>query len=334
MAFELYFASNRLGSIMARAASVTETTTVGSPVRYDAAVVGSAILLTDTPGMVVSARFHMDAVLGYVQEFYLHFEWMQSGVTTLAGSRGLMEVRTNTGLPVFRIQVVSSAYQAQYWDGAAWQNTGGSFSLPGALCAVDIYLKGGVGGQFALSVNGVPEVASTFNAAAAVNLAEIRWGHTPNSIASCYLSQVIVSNFDMRATKLSSNTANASGAVNDGTGSYTDVSTIPHDPLTARTLPADANMFTMPKAAITLPGTYQIDAVVVNGSLRAFGGTVTEARAVLRIGSTNYSSADVEPGLSAGYEARAGYWTISPATSLRFSVTEFNALQFGWEAKT
>lgn len=334
MAVEIYFCSNRLGSLMARSAATTETTTVGSPIRFDTAVVGSCIQLVDTRGEQVSARFHMDAVLGYVQEFYLHFEWAQSGVTTLISSDPLIVVRTIESLPVIRIIPVAGVLRVQYWDGTAWQTSGVGFSIPGTLCALDIYVKGGVTGQVSVAVNGVPEMITTFNAAAAVNLAEVRWSHIINASASCYLSQVAVTNFDMRSTKISSNVANANGVMNDGSGSFSDVSTIPHDPLTARTLPANGNMFTMRKAAITLPGNYQIDAVVVNGSLRAFGDVVTKARGVLRIGSTNYYSADVKPGISVGYEARAGYWKISPATSLRFSITEFNDLQFGWEART
>jgi hypothetical protein len=73
----------------------------------------------------------------------------------------------------------------------------------------------------------------------------------------------------------------------------------------------------------------------VNGALRASGGVVANARPVIRVAGTDYAGSDVSPTPAAAFQPRASpFWFSNPQSLGPWSNSDYNALEFGWEART
>ena len=326
---KIYFASNRLAAFRRSALNITESTTLGSPARYDSAVVGSAI--TAPRGRILTAFFNE----GAVTEVYVQVSFNRPA----DGSGDLVRLVNSSGVPVFRVTLVSggTTYRADFWNGSAWVTTGSTFILPNAsLTVLDIRLTCGASGSYEVWINGfvAASVLGTLNAAVN-NVDRVECISGLLSLGDMYFSQVWASDEPTLGRRLTSNVANANGANNDGTGSFSDTNSMPWNPDTFRRLPANGNKFTMTHAGRTFPGGYRIVAVGVNGAQRANGGVVANSRPVLRLSSTDYPGANVAPAPFATFDNRsAPFWFDNPNTAAAWANSEFNSLEFGWEARS
>jgi hypothetical protein len=338
----IYFASNRLGQFGASSSAITEVLTSG---RYDSGVVQSAIeipaysVVTSTE--YVSAPIGIDATS--VTTAYTTADYYLDGVMGNSGNPRLMQWVNSVGQVVAYLaasSTFSTIYQFSYYNGSTFTTAGPVFEAPqdalftintritcGAAGSVDVWM-GTWGAQ--VLVASVP--ASTGLNAAVNNIAAIRFCN-PTTTA-CYVSGVAITDFDLRARRVASDTATGNGVFTDGTGTYTDVNAFPRDLETSRVVSLSGNKFSMTKAARTLPGNMQIDYVLINSALRAQGGVVTNARPGLSIGGVWYPFDNVNPVPNGGYENRASYKEANPVTSARFSTSEYNSAQFGLEART
>jgi hypothetical protein len=336
----IYFASNRLGQFGASSSAITEVLTSG---RYDSSVVQSAISLpltgVNAESDYISAPVGIDATS--VTTVYSTADFYFTGDGNNGGSNLVSWVNT-VGQIVARIRTTSVDDTARfsYWNGSAYVNAGPIFTYPkdglstlntrltcGAAGSVDIWI--GTWGAQVL----VASVLSSAGLNAAVdNVAAVRFGN--GTQATGFYSGVALADFDLRARRVASDTATGNGVFTDGTGTYTDVNAFPRDLTTSRVVSLSGNKFSMTKAARTMPGNMQIDYVLINSACRAQGGVVTNARPGLSIGGVWYPFDNVNPVPNGGYENRASYEELNPATLARFSTSEYNSAQFGLEART
>jgi hypothetical protein len=344
----IYFASNRLGQFGASSSAITEVLTSG---RFDSSVVQSAISI---PAMVaqslpayISSPVGIDATSVTTVYASVDFYFTDGNALNTAGPDApLISWVNNIGQTVAQLVAVATvsaatfSVQFEYWNGSSFTAAGpaigysvnGLYTLNtrltcGAAGSVDIWL--GAWGAQALVCSVLP--SSGLNAAVN-NVAAVRFQNPTR--ATGFLSGVMLADFDLRARRLASDTATGEGVFTDGTGAYTDVNAFPRDLTTSRVVSLSGNKFSMTKAARTLPGNMQIDYVLINSALRAQGGVVTNARPGLSIGGVWYPFDNVNPVPNGGYENRASYEELNPATLARFSTSEYNSAQFGLEART
>jgi hypothetical protein len=343
----IYFASNRLGQFGASNSAITEILTAG---RFDASVVQSAIEIPAQEFVkqsdYVTAPVGIDATsvtTAYTTaDLYMTALTQGSSINTASGV--LVSWVNTTGQTVAHLRYEGSGgadfVRFYYWTGAAFVTAGPAIVYQtGALFTLNTRLTCGASGSFDawLGAWGAQSLvcsvpASAGLSAAVNNIAYVRH-HNPTTAVS-YVSGVAVADFDLRARRVASDTATGNGVFTDGTGTYTDVNAFPRDLETSRVVSLSGNKFSMTKAARTLPGNMQIDYVIINSALRAQGGVVTNARPGLSIGGVWYPFDNVNPVPNGGYENRASYEELNPATLARFSTSEYNSAQFGLEART
>jgi hypothetical protein len=333
----IYFASNRLGNFSASSSAISEVLTAGTyypTVQSAISIPGTSIPVSD----YVSAPVIMDATS--VTTIYTTGDFYISA-SSLSGSL-LWSAVNSIGQVVARISApsTSSSMQFSYWNGAAYVNAGVAFTYPvGSLFTLNVKLVCGAAGSVDIWLGAygaqvlVAAVPSSTGLNAAVNAVSACRFHNPcNAIG--YVSMIALADYDLRSIRLTSDSPSAAGTFNDGTGAFTDVNSFPRDVTTSRVLSANGNKFTSPHTARALPGNMVIQSLVVNAALRTQGGVVTNARPGLYIGGVWYPMGNVNPVPNGGYENRAGYALVSPATTAVFTQAEYNTLEFGNEART
>jgi hypothetical protein len=122
---------------------------------------------------------------------------------------------------------------------------------------------------------------------------------------------------------------NANGFYTQGTGTAADVAEAVLDDATALSLSTSGHKRTFTKPAITVPSGKVIAGAVVNARGR-IGGSITNARALVRSGATDAISSNLNYGL--GFEPRSAIFEQDPSTLAAFTQAGFNAAEFGVEA--
>lgn len=318
------FATNRLVGLLASTNISTEVTTAG---RFDAAYVSSGISVS---GGSNGSQFVRATLEANQTSVWFHFDVFYTAFA--ANGSSFVNIRNDALTPVIRLTWAgSSQIRIQYWNGSAYVDGPAFAFAASALATVDVEIVCGASGLVRVYF-GNALVSEVIGLNAAVN--HVRHFEVVGEASNVTVSQLIIADQETRSWKLSSDVANANGANNAGTGSFSDVDNNPVNFATARVITANGDKFTMPHAARTFPAGMQAEAVVVNGMVRANGGVVTNARAVLRIGGVDYNSSLVVPVPASGYEPRRAIWAVNPATLVRFTQAAYNGLEFGWEART
>lgn len=321
------YATNRLTGLFFNSSGITETTTVGSPARFDNTLVGSAIVRNDDTFLRVPFPSNLT-------DFWFHFECLYS--SNFTSSTVFYEFLNDALVPVIRVVGRGgSSASLDYWNGSAWvqgPSISGALSATAARQKNDFRIITGASGEISWYQGGAL-VGTISGLNAAVNHVRHMQFRGQGGVQS-WLSQIILADEDTRALEMSSDVANSDGTYTDGTGTFDSVNNNPLDPTTAKVMTANGNKFSLNKASRTFPSLKQVEAVFVTAQIRANGGVVTNARPFLRIGSNDYPAANVSPVPNAGYEPRFAKWDLSPATFARFTNSEYNGMQFGWEART
>lgn len=336
-----YFASNALGVFPRNNSASSEVTTAG---RFDANYVDSAMSLpgvSSGPGAYMAAVIGMDATS--VTDLWARFDlWSDPS----SNSNNLTEFVNTAGAVVARLTPTalnSGAFKFQYWGGSAFVDVPVLFFIPAraVLNTIALHVTCGASGTIELWC-GPPNsilpkvmnmVAPASMNAAFDNIAEVRLINPGSGGNTCFYSQIMLADFDLRATHFSSNLASASGTFNDGTGAYTDTNSQPPNFSLFRVLPASGNKFSMAHAARVFPANTTIDAVQVNAAVRVSGGVVTKAKAVLVQAATAYYSGNLAPTIGGGYDYRGAYFAANPATSAAWTQSTYNTAEFGIQAQ-
>lgn len=324
-------ATNRLGiGVSSPSSRTTELTTSGF---YDAAYVESAICVYgrwDTTGII---RFDFDAALS---DFWLHWDFRMFGSTPSADNPYVI-LFDAADQPVVKLHTPSNGLNMAFsrWTGSAWVEVVRAPNLYDSSTnrSFDIYCKTGVSGEVSFHINNSQELQYS-GALPVANITHARLYSRTNvsdmTISSCF-SQLMVSTTDTRTAKFRSRRANGNGAHTDGIGAYGDIDDLPVDQTTLKLLNAAGQIATFTSANQTAVGGMAVEAVVVNALMRASGGVVNNAKAVLRIGGTDYKSANISPPPNAGFLSRGAVFVTNPATGTPFTQTSVNGVEFGFE---
>jgi hypothetical protein len=342
-----YFAGTRTLLWNRTAASIVLQSTVGSPARFDAALVASCLQLPAGASGSPNNQ-HADGVIIPVgidatsaSDLFLIFDWLgtsnqSSGFTA---DQPWIEFLDGTGAIIARVMFTSNSSATGRFQWASANGT--SFTQAGpqvipvpstaALTTFQLRFRAGPSGvnRFQFWQNG-GQVMDISNIPLAItgNVAAVRIRNCFQGIS--YLSQVAMSDFDMRGYRFPTDVINATGTFNDGTG--TPAQTADGDFTTSKSLPASGNLYSGTHTARTLPGNLSIESVTIGAIMRA-GGAVPNARSVIVAGGVAYpAAANISPALSTGYEWRGQEWANHPSLG-PWTLANYNAAEKGHEAR-
>jgi len=160
-------------------------------------------------------------------------------------------------------------------------------------------------------------------------IAFVRFGNPTTSVG--YISEYALADEDLRSYSFGSDAITGAGFYNNGTGAATD--TADTDLNSFKGLPANGNKYTGTTPARSLPGNTVIDSVMLSSVMRT-SAPIGNAKALLRLSSTDYASANTAPVPNAGYELRMPYYDNNPATGLPWAIADYNSAEKGNEAAT
>ncbi len=335
-----YFMSNNAAQFDLSSSSVVGTTLAGT---FEAGVVDASILLPAAVSagpifyagapILVNGPSRTDKVYGRFD-----FNATTNSAQPVNTQHFFLRIRNNVGQVVFQLDQVDDGAgafvdaQAQFWNGSALVNVGPVVSLPviGLNTWTFEFLPGALG-SFVLYLNGgtVPVLSvNNFNIATD-NCAIVDIANPTSAIA--YISQVILSDTDLRGSKLYAVRPNGNGFYTAGTGSFTDVNGVVKDDLTGIGLPVAGNRKTFTLPDITATGRV-IRNVHVN-NLCAGAGATPNARIVTRRLATDATTGNISPAPSVGLTARQTPMPLDLSTGLAWTVANFNDTEFGVEGR-
>lgn len=315
-----YFAGNSLAALFRTSTAVVEVTTAG---RFDPLYTNLAISIPPN-GEYAQTPLLPSAATGtsWIRLDYYHV----APTATVAPS--MLQLMSGT-TQVFRFSETSgNAFQPQYWNGSAWVNTGASFTLvTGTLYAIAIKIIHN--SSFECYVSGTLVSSGSGWTGGSTSSNNIRFYGGSNT-SSTFLSQAMWADYDIRDSKLMAAALNGNSAANTGgTGTYTDINETVLNEATAESITTAGNRMGQTKAAITVPGGYNIKGMVITARGRV-SGAITNGKLGIRSGGVNYSSANVD--FNGGYEPRCYISAVDPNTGTDFTQAGFNNAEPFFEA--
>lgn len=316
-------------------------TTVGSPVRFDAAVVSGCVELP-AYGSLRNSSYLQVPIVGdktsiTTTPLFASIRAQYTGAYG-SGANGLsswIEFLRPSGQVVAKLSntASSSSFFAFFvYNGTTFTQVGASHGVGlNVLTKFDVKAIPGVGGELSLWVDGVSVIQNIGGLNA--NFDEIAFVRYHNFGASgvAYLSEYALADEDIRSYNFGSDAITGAGFYNDGTGVATD--TADTDLNSFKGLPANGNKYTGTTPARSLPGNTVIDSVMLSSVMRT-AAPIGNAKALLRLSSADYTSANVAPVPNAGYELRMPYYDNNPATGLPWAIADYNSAEKGNEAAT
>jgi hypothetical protein len=305
------FAGGEVEAFVRSGTNVAEDTTAGT---FDATYARCSIKV----GANTSGDYMETTQLGSLTTLWLHFEYYQP---TSISALPLVTWYNSSGVTVFRLTSAaggsgSATFKLQYWNGSAFVDVGTTFTLLASnRQIVDIKLICGASGSFEVYVgNSIQASGSGFNAAV-TNVDKVRF-HCNNSSGFSgrdpQISQVICSTGSTIGHKLYLKPPTGNGANTAFTGTFADVdeTALLDSDFIESTAANDIETYT--HAAISF-GSGTIKAVVVSARALVAATGPQNLQAALRIGSTNYFSANL-PNLGAGFGPVVAVFENDPST--------------------
>ncbi len=276
-------------------------------------------------------------------DIWLHFE-----MRTLGGpyetTRGWIEFCDAAGVIQYRIAFSGSSnqhyLQRSIDNGVSFINVDGSDTFTfdtNYLNAVDIHIKADdIAGEAAVYVNAALSNVNVTGGNVSSSSNSIRYVvvRTESTSSRFYFSQIIVSTTNTVGWKVQSVTAvSNSGALTEWDGNHNDVNEPNLGGLQVNGLATNVpgEIHTFPTTDVTS----YASGLVVQGVILAVTGYITPAasvddiRGILRIGSTNYETPDLEFVAGDGVQYRTHLWGEDPSTLGVFTESQINNLQIG-----
>lgn len=254
------------------------------------------------------------------------------------GAPGLWEIRNAAGvayLREFAVDAVTS--RVEWWNGAAWVVPAGSSPFVRQTLQANTYdfqLNIAVAGGFKMFVDGIVVSQADFNTSAMADYGSLMFA---NGNDQHQISDVIVANYNTIGHTVRRRTPSANSAANSAwLGTYLEVDETSidlADVISSSVVDAAESYDAADMPAI--PAGNVIKAVVVSAFIRNDGGAAPQnARAMLRVGATNYEAPANLQAVGMGYVGRQSIWANNPATGAPFvDMAAVNATEFGLIAK-
>lgn len=323
--------------LMARSSSaIGFDPTLGSPPRYDnspALNLGGSVALQPRgsigyqtvsyvhPVGLARAWFHWEAaVVGGVTGVFFDAVQLVSAAGNLIAA-----VYVNNGFSEFT--TLNAA-------GSGFISRGSLSGISQGLTDYDLEFISGPNGGVNAYRGGSPWFSFSWTNGNATPIAGIRFANLSNNNnntdLTCYSQFAMSDGDDLRGLKIGSYPLTGTGAYNDGAG--TPAQTGDLDFSTGKTLSAANQMFTGTKASLSLPSGATLSGICVNATIRATA-PAPNARVLVRQGGNDGFDANLSPAPTSGYAARSRFLAVNPVTGLPWTEADFNAAEFGWQAR-
>lgn len=325
------FAANDIAAFITAAGVPTEITTAG---QFDATYTTKAINLLSS-AQVKSTQF-INPTTGAsitLTDCWVHFELYYSAT----GSPGaqFVEILDSAGTPVlqFGLNGTTTNVRLNYWNGAAWVNGAGAFTVTqGARLAIDLHAVAGAGGTFDLYVNNSLALSLASLNAAVDNFAFVRFN---GSVSNVSISQVLVSDQSTVGAKVASLTPNANSATNTAwTNDYTNLVKTGYNDATLVSSSTLGDKEGYAASDVTLPtAQYYVSSVFFGIRARLNSASPQNVKPLMRIGGVDYAGAYNFPQLnSVSFGPSVAAFVNDPSTAAAWSgVANLNAAELGFQ---
>lgn len=275
--------------------------------------------------------------------FGLRFDWRPTGFT-LSWGPGFYLFNT-AGAAVFRLTTAGAAGSntsntvlAQTSpDGVTWTSRGSAFYLPADVlynCTLSVkinsasgFIKFYSGDITMLSVTGIDLSAIT-------EIAGYQWLGSSFGAGEYVSAMIAVADEDPRDWILVPMSPNGAGADTAASGAYTDVNELVLDDSTMVSWAANGDKETFTHAAVTLPSQHDVKALVVSSRARIGASGIANFKSLLRQSSTDYANASNVATMTTAFHGRQQAWLTDPSTSVAWTQTSINSVQFGGQGVT
>jgi hypothetical protein len=315
-------------------------TTVGSPVRYDAAIVSGCVQL---PGYstvnstycqmpIVGPRTSITATPAF---FSLRGQYTGGHGGLGNGLQSWIELVKSNGQVVAKLAnnaASGSTFGFYVYNGSGFIAVGPSYIVPlNVLNKYDIKAIPGVGGELSLWVNGVSVISNIGGLNANFDSISFIRMHNFGQSANAYISEYGAADEDLRSYNFGDDVLTANGFYNDGTGDAADTGDT--DLSTYKGLPANLDKFTGTGATRTLPGNTVIDGIMLSTVSRT-SSPIGNAKGLLRMSGSDFLTAAQSPAPTAGFEYGQVTYDVDPNTGLPWVLADYNSAEKGQEANT
>lgn len=332
-----YFAGTRLALYGKTSQSVIYQTTVGSPVRFDASIVSGCIQIPAALNGNIQEGFTLPLGIDGItaSTLVIKFDWLSGNNTTQYEPQYTFVEFLDASLnSIVRLSQFgfTGAFIFEYYNGSTYIQTGPTLNTPSSAGKTELQIRivTGSSGSIQFWKNGAIDLdvsSIPFSRTGPIKFVRIK---NPWTLPS-YISQIAISDFDMRGYKISSDALNATGTFNDGAGAPADTGDLNFN--TSKSLPANLNKYSGTHATRVIPGNLTIESVTMASIMRA-GSPVTNARSIMVVSGTSYSaSGNISPPPANGYEWRGQDWTAHPTLGA-WTAENYNAAEKGHEART
>jgi hypothetical protein len=269
-----------------------------------------------------------------VTTLWFHAEHLSTN-TTGGTNITLFQCVNSSGTPVFRCfrTSVGSTFQMQFWDGAAWQNAGSTFTITtGTRQRFDLKLICGASGSFEFYINEVLTANGSITDADTNNVKELRLCFGSSTQGAAAWSQIIVASVSTIGWKLHTKPPTGNGGVTTWTGAFGDVDEVVNSDGDFIESVNNDEVETYTHAALTLTGT--VKAVIAGARSKTGGAGPTNMQMVLRKSGTNYPSGNVG-NLNGTYQGNIAIWQLDPSTGVAWVPADAasTALESGVKSK-
>lgn len=250
------------------------------------------------------------------------------------------QFQNSSGTPVLQclctIEGNPNTYKVQFWNGAAWVDTGIVFTiLLGQYLEYDFQIVCGASGSVIMYTNNAPIATGVISSSACNNLSYLRMG--PGGHAGKYgnaYSQVLVKDSVTLLRKVARRTINVGGFYSQWQGAVANISDNNDTTWIADNGNGDRNSYTLNALTITPDSTKAIEAVVVSARLSKDSTGVQNANAFVRESSIDYDGSNLP--LQYNLSGKTTIWLQDPATASRWANAAANStgLEIGIRAST
>lgn len=253
-----------------------------------------------------------------------------------AGSSPSMRIFDQAGLAVARIRRANTGFQAEYWDGSAYQSIGFMPYETGQSMFFDMFfsLDNSAGRcEFYVNNNFVGEFVGDTIHGTTVNLAEVQF-------TAIETREIVITNSEPTiGWRVKTMFPNGDGALTDWSGSYTGVDELDVNDgdVVTSTSGGDDEVYSVANFAAALDD-FEVAAVQVGVRAKNDGAGPSGIEPIVYVGSTVYTNGvtnlEYDTTLDVAYRNFCRVWELNPNTTAAWTITQLEALQFGFRSIT
>lgn len=322
-------------------------TTVGAPVRYDAAFSRCAFdLVSGTSAQTISVDIGSS-----VAEAWVHCAWYSASLNSGSGTGALFTWRSAANANADQMRLLSTAqagnihrvkFQKSTNGGAAWSDivsTPATFDLPSAaLKRLDLHVKcHATTGIVELYVDEVLALSFTGSTTTQNNVFDrvLFHGFGISSGDHEYVSEIIIANSSTISHRLFTMFPNASGAQSDFGGTFAeidDIATVDNTNFINSDTTGHISLFALNDIGAGF-NRYTVVATLLQAAVAiSADAAITDLQMAYRHSTTNFFTSSTGYTHDSALRVFRDLRTTNPVTTLGWSFTDVNALQIGVKA--